>query len=38
MDEAASDVTGRDCWDWDIRSCKNLFVALEVDLTEEPIN
>ncbi len=37
MDEAANDVTGRGCWDWDIRSCINLFTALEVDLTEESI-
>lgn len=37
MDEAASDVTARGSWDWDIRSCLNLFMALEVDLTEESI-
>ncbi len=28
MGEAASDVTGRGRWDWDIKSCMKLFPAL----------
>ncbi len=35
--EAASDLTGRGRWDWDIRSCMYLFAALKVDLTDKLI-
>ena len=33
MGEAPDDMAGRDRWDWDIKSCENLFRALNVGLT-----
>ncbi len=37
MVEAASEVMGRGRWDWDIKSCANLFAALRVELTADSI-
>jgi hypothetical protein len=33
MREAPDDMAGRDRWDWDMKSCENLFMALDIGLT-----
>jgi hypothetical protein len=33
--EAAEGATGRERWDWDIKSCTNLFTALNASLTKD---
>jgi hypothetical protein len=37
MGEAAEGTTGRGRWDWDVRSCRNLFSALRINLAEDCI-
>jgi flagellar biosynthesis GTPase FlhF len=37
MGEAEESVTGKGRWEWDIKSCLNLFGALKIDLTENSI-
>jgi hypothetical protein len=37
MGEAPDEVEGRDRWDWDMKSCENLFRALQVGLTAENV-
>jgi hypothetical protein len=35
MGEAVEGATGRERWDWDIKSCTNLFTALKTSLKED---
>ncbi len=35
MGKAAEGTTGRGRWDWDVRSCMNLFAALKINLAKE---
>jgi hypothetical protein len=37
MGEAAEEATGRERWDWDIKSCENLFHALKIDIPVDNI-
>ncbi len=37
MVEAAEEATGQERWDWDIKSCDNLFHALNIDIPVDNI-